>query len=97
MVKNFKNKRVLLTEKKFKTIKNGLIITGTTTGIKPPKVSLNAIGIIKLAGGICRGVLVKDFAVYKKCINESVVVLWVGMNNIIAWSRLLPLRKITAR
>ena len=54
-----------------------LIITATTTGtffapkavnVKPPKASLDAI--IELAGGICGGVLVKDFAVYKKSINK---------------------------
>ena len=57
------------------SIKDGLIITATTTGIffalkatnvKPPKASLDAMDIMKLAAGICRGVLVKDYAVYKK-------------------------------
>ena len=61
------------------SIKNGLIITATTTGIfyvlkvanvKPAKVSLDAMGIMKLAGTIVGGVLVKDYAVYKKWINE---------------------------
>ena len=58
------------------SIKDGLIITATTTEIlyvvkaKPPKVFLDAMDIIKLAGGIVCGVLVKDYAVYKKCINE---------------------------
>ena len=56
-----------------------MIITATTTGIffalkvanvKPPKASLDAMNIMKLAGGICGGVLVKDYAVYKKWINE---------------------------
>ena len=28
------------------------------------------MNIMKLAGGICGGVLVKDYAVYKKWINE---------------------------
>ena len=55
--------------------KDRLIITATTTGIfyvlkaadiKPPKVSLDAMNIMRLAGGICGGVLVKDYAVYKK-------------------------------
>ena len=61
------------------SIKDWLIITVTTTGIfsalkaanvKPPKTSLDAMDIMKLAGGICEGVLVKDYAVYKKWINE---------------------------
>ena len=61
------------------SIKDGLIITTAATGIffalkaanvKPPKASLDAMDIIKLAGGICGGVLVKDYAVYKKWINE---------------------------
>ena len=61
------------------SIKDGLIITITTTGIfyalkagnlKSPKVSINAMDIMKLAGEICGGVLVKDYAVYKKWINE---------------------------
>ena len=61
------------------SIKDGLIITATTTGIfsalkaanvMPPKASLDAMDIMKLAGGICGGVLLKDYAVYKKWINE---------------------------
>ena len=53
----------------------GLIITATTTGtffalkaanVKPPKASLDAMYIMKLAGEICGGVLMKDYAVYKK-------------------------------
>ena len=60
-------------------LKDGLIITATTAGIfyalkaanaKPPKASMYAMYIMKLAGGICGGVLVKDYAVYKKWINE---------------------------
>ena len=60
------------------SIKDGLIITITTTGIyfalkaanvKPPKASLDAMDIIKLTGGICGGVLIKDSAVYKKWIK----------------------------
>ena len=56
------------------SIKDGLIIIITTTGIfyalkaaniKPPKASLDAMVIMKLAGGIVGGVLVKDYAVYK--------------------------------
>ena len=67
-------------EKKFeKFIKNGLIITATETrifyvlkaaGMRPPKASLDAMDIMRLAGGIVGGVLVKDYAVYKKLINK---------------------------
>ena len=62
------------------SIKDGLIITTTTTRIffvlkaanlKPPKASLDAVDIMKLAGGICEGVLVKYSVVYKKWINEG--------------------------
>ena len=62
------------------SIKDGLIIIATTTGIfyalkvanvKPPKASLDAMDIMKLAGVICGGVVfVKDYAVDKKWINE---------------------------
>ena len=61
------------------SIKDILIITATTTrifyvlkaaNVKPPNASLDAMGIMKLAGGIVGGVLVKDYAVYKKWINE---------------------------
>ena len=61
------------------SIKDGTIITATTTGIffalkaakvKPPKASLDAMDIMKLADGICGGVLVKDCAVCKIWINE---------------------------
>ena len=61
------------------SIKNELIITATTAGIfyvikvanvKPPKAFLDAINIIKLAGGIVGGLLVNDYAVYKKWISE---------------------------
>ena len=61
------------------SFKDGLIIIATTTGIfyalkaanvKPPNGSMDSMDIMKLAGGICRGVLVKDYAVYKKWINE---------------------------
>ena len=57
------------------SIKDGLTITATTPGVffalkaanvKPPKASLGAIDILKLAGGICGGELVKDYVVYKK-------------------------------
>ena len=61
------------------SIIDGLIITATTTGIyfalkaanvKPPKASQDAMDMMKLTGGICGGVLVKDYAAYKKWINE---------------------------
>ena len=61
------------------SIKDRLIITATTTGIffalkaanvKLPKASLDAMDIMKLAGGICGGVLVKDYTAYKKWITE---------------------------
>ena len=60
------------------SIKDGLMITITMTGIfctlkaanlKPPKAPLDAMDIIKLAGGAVGGVLVKDYAVYKKWIK----------------------------
>ena len=58
---------------------DGLIITTTMTGIfyvlkaanaKPPKASMYAMDITKVAAAIVGGVLVKDYAVYKKWINE---------------------------
>ena len=61
------------------SIKDGLIITIGATGIffglkaaniKPPKASLDAMDLLKLTSGNCRRVLVKDYAVYKKWINE---------------------------
>ena len=61
------------------SVKDGLIITITTTrifyvlkaaNVKPPKASMDAMDIMKLAGGIVGGVLVKDDAAYKKWINE---------------------------
>ena len=61
------------------SIKDGLIITAMTTGIfyvlkaanlKPPKTSLDAMDIMKIAGGIVGGVLVKDYTVYKKWISK---------------------------
>ena len=61
------------------SIKDGLMITAAATriffalkaaNIKPPKASLDAVDIVKLTGAICGGVLMKDYAVYKKWINE---------------------------
>ena len=54
------------------SIKDGLIITIRASGIffglkaanaKPPKASLDAMDILKLARGTCGGMLVKDYAV----------------------------------
>ena len=63
------------------SLKDGLIITIGATGIfsglkasniKPPEASrLNAMDIITLTGGICVGVFMKDYAVYRKWINEQ--------------------------
>ena len=61
------------------SIKEGLITTVTFNGIfftlklanvKLPKASLDAMDIMRLTGGTCGGVLVKDYAVYKKWIKE---------------------------
>ena len=61
------------------SIKDGLIITAATTkiffslkaaNIKPPKASLDAMDIMKLAGGICGRGLVKDYGLYRKWIKE---------------------------
>ena len=41
-----------------------------TANVKPPKASLDAMDILKLTSGICGGVLMKGYAVYKKWINE---------------------------
>ena len=61
------------------SLKDGLIITIGAAGIfyglkaanvKPPKVSLDAMELLKLTGEIRGGVLVKDYAVYREWINE---------------------------
>ena len=61
------------------SIKYRLIITATTArilyvlkaaNVKPPNTSLDAMDIMKLAGEIVGGVLIKDYAVYSKWINE---------------------------
>ena len=60
------------------SIKDGLIITATTTGIfyvlktvnvKSPKASMDAMDIMKLPGRIVGSVPVKDYTVYKKWIK----------------------------
>ena len=48
------------------------------TNVKPLKASLDAMDIMKLAGGIVGGTLAKDYAVYKK-MDQRVIqqkVLW---------------------
>ena len=61
------------------SIKDGLIITAATTeiffaliasNVKPSKASLDAMDIMKFAGGTCGRGLVKDYAVYRKWIKE---------------------------
>ena len=61
------------------SLKDGLIITiGAAriffglkaANVKPSKACLDAMDLLKLTGGICGGVLVKDYAVYKRWINE---------------------------
>ena len=61
------------------SLKDGLIITiGAAriffglkvANVKPPKVSMDVMDILKLTGGICRGMLMKDYAAYKKWINK---------------------------
>ena len=60
-----------------------MITTAATTGIffelkvanaKPRKASLDAMDIMKFAGGISGGVLVNLFSVYKKWINEGKII-----------------------
>ena len=57
------------------SLKDGLIIiigaadiffALKAANVKPPKASMDAMDILKLTGGICGGMLVKDYAVYKK-------------------------------
>ena len=57
------------------SLKDGLIIiigaadiffALKAANVKSPKASMDAMDILKLTGGICRGVLVKDYAVHKK-------------------------------
>ena len=61
------------------SIKDGLIMTVTTTriffalkaaNVKPPKASLDVMDVVKLARGICGGVLEKDYAIYKKWMKK---------------------------
>ena len=48
----------------------GIFFMLKAANVKPPKVPLDAMDIMKFGGRICRGVLVKSYAVYKKWINE---------------------------
>ena len=48
----------------------GIFFVLKPANVKPPKVSLDTIDILKLIDGICGGVLLKDYAVYNKWINE---------------------------
>ena len=59
-------------EKSFKdSIQDGLNLTvATAANVKSLKASIDATDIMELVGSICRGVLVKGDAVYKKWINE---------------------------
>ena len=61
------------------SIKDGRIITIGAAGIffglkaanvNPPKVSMDTMDILKLTGEICGVMLMKDYAVYIKWINE---------------------------
>ena len=63
------------------SLKDGSIITITTISlfyllkgtfkVSPPTASLNVNDMLKLSVGICTSVLVKDYMVYKKYIDES--------------------------
>ena len=48
----------------------GIFYALKAANLKPPKVSLDAMDIMKLAGGIVGSVLLKDYAVYKKWTKE---------------------------
>ena len=52
-----------------------------TASVKPSKASLDSMDIMKLPGGIREEVLVKDYALHKKWINESMIAYRLGMNN----------------
>ena len=48
----------------------GILFRLKAVNVKPPKTTLDAMDIMKRTGAICGAVLVKDYAVYKKWINE---------------------------
>ena len=79
--KNIWNKLIALTGKKTieDSIRDGLTITATTTrifhalkaaNVKPPKASLDAMDVMKLAFGIVDSFLVKGYSIFKRWINE---------------------------
>ena len=81
MIKNLYNKWLVLIGKKYieDSLKDGLIITIRVAriffdlkvaNVKPLKASMDAMDILKLTGGICGGMLMKDYAAYKKWINK---------------------------
>ena len=53
-----------------KAVTNGIFFALKTTNVKPPKAFLDDMDTIEFTVGICGGVLVKDYAVYEKWINE---------------------------
>ena len=53
-----------------KAVTNGIFFALKATNVKPPKAFLDDMDTIKFTVGICGGVLVKDYAVYEKWINE---------------------------
>ena len=62
------------------SFKDGAIITSVTLGVffgmkfllktQPPTAKLDGMDILKLFGGIALGCLAKDYAIYKKWIDE---------------------------
>ena len=48
----------------------GIFFTLKTVNVKLPKAPLGAMNVMKLAGGVCGGVLIKNYAVYRKWIKE---------------------------
>ena len=56
-----------------KAITTGIFYGLKAAGIRSPKVTLDAMDMMRLAGGIVAGLLVKDYAVYKKWINEGYI------------------------
>ena len=75
------------------SIKDGLNIATTTIRIflflwqyvKLPKTFLGTMDTIELAGGINGRVIVKNYVVYKKCIND-----WLNNNIKILWLHFFP-------
>ena len=48
----------------------GIFFALKMENVKPPKISVDGMDIIKCSNGICGGVLVKDYVIYKILINE---------------------------